>query len=134
MDEQDTTGAIDAPLANGADNGPAIGMIAQYVKDLSFESPTAPAIFSSENQQQAPQMDVEFGIATSQVGEEFHEVTLKIEVRAKTGEQTAFIVDLTYAGLFARQDGRADRVHRRPDLCRPVRAPRRASRPRSSST
>lgn len=100
MADETGTDINPAPQANGEDTAPAIGLISQYVKDLSFESPTAPAVFSSENQQQAPQMDVEFGIATSQVGDEFHEVTLKIEVRAKTGEQTAFIVDLTYAGLF----------------------------------
>ena len=114
MDDQDTSGAIDATLPNGADNGPAIGMISQYVKDLSFESPTAPAVFSSENQQQAPQMDVEFGIGTTQVGDEFHEVTLKIEVRAKMGEQTAFIVELTYAGLFGARN--VPEEHLRPFL------------------
>ena len=86
-------------LANGADNLPAIGMIAQYVKDLSFESPAAPGIFSGQTTE-GPAMDVQFGIATSQVGEEVHEVTLKIEVNAKVADQTAFIIDLTYAGLF----------------------------------
>lgn len=86
-------------LTNGEDTSPAIGMISQYVKDLSFESPSAPGIFSGE-QREGPQMDVQFGIAATQVGDEFHEVTLKIEVTAKVADQTAFIVDLTYAGLF----------------------------------
>jgi preprotein translocase subunit SecB len=95
MDDQDTTGT----LANGADNMPAIGMISQYVKDLSFESPAAPTIFSTQSQD-GPQMDVQFGIAANQVADEVHEVTLKIEVTAKVADQTAFIVDLTYAGLF----------------------------------
>ena len=95
MADQDTA----ATLANGEDNLPAIGMIAQYVKDLSFESPGAPAIFSGQ-QLEGPQMDVQFGIATTQVGEEVHEVTLKIEVTAKVADATAFIIDLTYAGLF----------------------------------
>ena len=97
MDDQDNAAMADASLANGADNLPAIGMISQYVKDLSFESPSAPMIFQSQAQ---PNIEVEFGIATNKVGEDVHEVTLKIEVKAKTDEQTAFIVDLTYAGLF----------------------------------
>ncbi|THD35430.1 MAG: protein-export chaperone SecB [Sphingomonas sp.] len=101
MDDQDTAAPADAgtepTLANGADNLPAIGMISQYVKDLSFESPSAPAIFQAQVQ---PNIEVEFGIGTNQVGDEVHEVTLKIEIRAKTDEMTAFIVDLTYAGLF----------------------------------
>lgn len=87
----------DATAANGADNLPAIGMISQYVKDLSFESPSAPAIFQQPTQ---PNIEVEFGIATNKVGEDVHEVTLKIEVKAKTDAMTAFIVELTYAGLF----------------------------------
>jgi preprotein translocase subunit SecB len=97
MDDQDTAGTTDATLANGADNLPAIGMISQYVKDLSFESPSAPAIFQSQSQ---PNIEVEFGIGTNQVGEDVHEVTLKIEVKAKTDETTAFLVELVYAGLF----------------------------------
>ena len=32
-------------LANGEDNLPAVGVISQYVKDLSFENPNAPAVF-----------------------------------------------------------------------------------------
>ncbi|MEO5938225.1 MAG: protein-export chaperone SecB [Sphingomonas sp.] len=87
----------DANLANGADNLPAIGMISQYVKDLSFESPSAPTIFQSQTQ---PNIEVEFGIGANKVGEDVHEVTLKIEVKAKTEEQTAFLVEVLYAGLF----------------------------------
>ncbi|QDZ06986.1 protein-export chaperone SecB [Sphingomonas panacisoli] len=87
----------DANVANGADNLPAIGMISQYVKDLSFESPSAPAIFQQQNQ---PNIEVEFGIGVNKVADDVHETTLKIEVKAKTEEMTAFIVDLTFAALF----------------------------------
>jgi len=97
MDDQVNDGAADVSLANGADNLPAIGMISQYVKDLSFESPSAPTIFQSQVQ---PNIEVEFGIGANKVGEDVHEVTLKIEVKAKTDEQTAFLVELVYAGLF----------------------------------
>ena len=96
MSDQDTAGTITV-APNGADTAPAIGMISQYVKDLSFESPNAPAIFQNQVQ---PNIEVEFNIGAAMVGEDVHEVTLKIEVRAKAGEQTAFIVDLSYAGLF----------------------------------
>jgi preprotein translocase subunit SecB len=97
MVDQDFAGAIDTPAANGADTAPAIGMISQYVKDLSFESPNAPAIFQNQIQ---PNIEVEFNIGAAQVGDEVHEVTLKIDVRAKSEDQTAFIVELAYAGLF----------------------------------
>lgn len=91
------TDAGQQPLANGSDTAPAVGLISQYIKDLSFENPNAPAIFQS---QAAPAIDVQFNIGTGQVGEEVHEVVLKIDVRAEIDGQVAFIVDLSYAGLF----------------------------------
>ena len=84
-------------LANGEDNTPAAGLISQYIKDLSFENPNAPAIYQNVA---APTIDVQFNIGTAQVGDEVHEVVLKIDVKAEAEGQTAFIVDLTYAGLF----------------------------------
>ena len=95
------------PLANGADNAPAAGMISQYIKDLSFENPNAPAIFQ---QQEPPAIDVQFNIGTGQVGEDVHEAVLKIEARAEAGGQTAFIVDLTYAGLFGFRNVPAEQI------------------------
>lgn len=95
MDEQDNPGT--QPLANGADTAPVIGMISQYVKDLSFENPNAPAIYQM---QAAPEVEVQFNIGAAQVGEDVHEVILKIDVRSTVDGTTAFVVDLSYGGLF----------------------------------
>ncbi|OYY67803.1 protein-export chaperone SecB [Sphingomonas sp. 28-63-12] len=94
MNEQDNGGAA---LANGADKTPVAGMISQYVKDLSFENPNAPGIFQS---QAMPRIDVQFNIGTLQIAEDVHEVILKIDVRSETDDGVAFVVDLSYAGLF----------------------------------
>lgn len=96
-----------APVANGADTAPVAGLLSQYVKDLSFENPSAPAIFQA---QAAPQIDVQFNIASAQVGEEVYEVVLKIEVKAQVGDQVGFLVDLSYAGLFALRNVPADQI------------------------
>jgi len=98
MDDQgmDVTNA-NGPLANGEDTGPAVGLISQYVKDLSFENPQAPAIFQNQS---PPEINVQFDIAADRVGEEVHEVTLKIEVRAEIEGKVAFLAELSYAGLF----------------------------------
>lgn len=82
---------------NGQDTTPSAGMISQYTKDLSFENPNAPGIYQVE---QAPEINVQFDIAAQQVAEEIHEVTLKIEVRAESQGNVAFLVELAYAGLF----------------------------------
>ena len=84
-------------LANGADLAPQAGILAQYVKDLSFENPNAPAVYQWQD---APQVDVQFNIAADSVGENLYEVTLKIDVTSKTDQGTSFVIDLKYAGLF----------------------------------
>ena len=83
--------------ANGNDTQPAVGILTQYVKDLSFENPNAPGIYQAQTQ---PQINVEFNIATAKLNEEIYEVSLRVEVRATIESQTAFAVDLLYAGLI----------------------------------
>ena len=85
------------PVANGADTGPSVGVIMQYVKDLSFENPNAPQVYQG---QAAPQIDVQFDIGSNSVGDDVYEVVLKIEVKAEADGKPAFLVDLSYAGLF----------------------------------
>ena len=77
---------------------PQLNVLAQYTKDLSFENPNAPAVYQWQGQ---PQMDVEFNIGAQTLGEGVHEVALKIDVTARTEDQTAFQLELLYAGLFA---------------------------------
>lgn len=104
MDEQDNSGE---QLANGADNTPVAGIISQYVKDLSFENPNAPAIYQSQSM---PRIDVQFNIGTLQIAEDVHEVILKIDVRSETDDGIAFVVDLSFAGLFGLRNIPAEHV------------------------
>ncbi len=97
-----------APQPNGADTGPAIGLISQYVKDLSFENPNAPACYGWQSQ---PQVDVQFNISANRVSDDVHETVLKIEISSKRPEGTDFIVDLSYAGLFGVRNVPEDGVH-----------------------
>ena len=93
---------------NGADTGPAIGLLAQYVKDLSFENPNSPAVYQ---QQAQPNIDVQFNIAVTQPGEDVHEVAMKIEIRAETDAgMTLFAVELLYAGLFGARNVAEDQL------------------------
>lgn len=91
--------------ANGADlDGdaplPQVAILTQYVKDLSFENPNAPASLQTEGQ---PQIDVNVGVNARRANETTFEVELKITATAKVGEMTSFVVDLLYAGLFGLQ-------------------------------
>ncbi|MEY4270704.1 MAG: hypothetical protein RLZZ58_1920 [Pseudomonadota bacterium] len=95
------------PLPNGEDTSPAIGLISQYVKDLSFENPNAPAVYQWQG---APQVDVQFNISAATVGDNVHEVVLKVDVSSVSDEGTAFVIDLSYAGLFGVRNVEADQL------------------------
>src|SRR3546814_4357512 len=97
MADETATEFTPETLTNGEDNSPAIGLISQYVKDLSFENPNAPAVYQW---QAAPAMDVQFNIGAEGVGENLFEVVLKIDVKSKSSDGTAFVIELTYPGLF----------------------------------
>jgi preprotein translocase subunit SecB len=75
---------------------------AQYIKDLSFEVPGAPAIFGALVNQQ-PEVSVQVNLDATPLGNNLHEVSLKLVLEAKLQERVAFILDLTYAGVFTVQ-------------------------------
>jgi preprotein translocase subunit SecB len=90
------------PSAGGngaADNGqPQVSILAQYVKDLSVENPSAPGVYSWQVQ---PQLDVQFNLSVDGAGEGVHQVTLKFDISARSENGVHFMVELSYAGLFA---------------------------------
>jgi preprotein translocase subunit SecB len=96
MADQDSTGGGNGSAEAGGE--PQVSVLAQYIKDLSVENPSAPQSFQWQVQ---PALDVQFNINIENVAEEVHEVTLKIDVSARSENGVHFVVDLTYAGLFA---------------------------------
>ena len=88
------------PAGNGSgDLGdqPQISILAQYIKDLSVENPSAPQVYQWQDQ---ASLDVQFNLQVDKVGDDIHEVILKIEVSARSAQGVHFVVDLAYAGLF----------------------------------
>ena len=88
---------LGGPVPNGEDTLPSAGVISQYIKDMSVENPNAPDCYQWQDQ---PQLDVQFNIAARGVTPEVQEVELKIVLTAKCDAGTAYVVDLTYAGLI----------------------------------
>jgi preprotein translocase subunit SecB len=96
--EQNFDASSNASNGSGApDDAPQIATLAQYIKDLSVESPSAPQVFRWQEQ---PQLSVNFSINVEKVDEAVHEVMLKIEVSARSQSGVHFLVDLSYGGLF----------------------------------
>jgi len=107
MAEDEGATSTNELASNGNDTLPQVGVLAQYVKDMSFENPNAPAVFQWQSQ---PQTDVQFNINTQVAGEDLHEVSLKIDITATSTEGTAFRIELLYAGLFALRNVPADQL------------------------
>jgi preprotein translocase subunit SecB len=93
---------------NGADNQPAVGLLTQYVKDLSVENPNAPDVFQWT---EAPQIDVQFNIGADPVGPDVHEVVLKLTITAASQRGKAYIVDLAYCGLVGMRNVPEEQAH-----------------------
>jgi len=68
-----------------------------YVKDLSFESPKAPAVFTT---QVAPSSQLNIRSGSQQVAPNTHEVTLTLTIEAKDQDSVLFLVELVQAGIF----------------------------------
>lgn len=82
-----------------SNSGQQISIHAQYVKDLSFESPAAPGCFVKAIGQ--PDVHISVNVSTERINETLFEVELKLVATAKVEEQTLFIAELVYAGLIS---------------------------------
>lgn len=71
-----------------------------FLKDVSFESPNAPAVFSDDSGAWQPEINVQINSANQSVGQDLYEVVLTITVTAKQNKKTAFLVEVKQAGLF----------------------------------
>jgi preprotein translocase subunit SecB len=68
-----------------------------YVKDLSFESPKAPMVFTTNV---SPQTQLNVRSSATQVAPDTEEVTLTITVQAKDKDSTLFLAEVAQAGIF----------------------------------
>lgn len=68
-----------------------------YVKDLSFEAPNAPEIFTDEWK---PSVDIHLANSANSLGSDVHEVVLSITITVRFEEKTAYLVEVHQAGLF----------------------------------
>jgi preprotein translocase subunit SecB len=77
---------------------PQLTVLAQYTKDLSFESPSAPQ--SLQGPGQNPQLKVGVNVNATPRGEDAYEVALQLEVHASSDQGVIYNVELIYGGLF----------------------------------
>ena len=69
-----------------------------YVKDLSFESPKAPAVFTTNA---SPQTQISIRTGSQTIAPSTFEVTLTLTVEAKEEDATIFLIEIAQAGIFS---------------------------------
>ncbi|MEN7343199.1 MAG: protein-export chaperone SecB [Pseudomonadota bacterium] len=83
-----------------AENTPAkqVALRKIYIKDMSFESPSAPGIFNRGEFR--PVTNLNIRTAQAKVDETLYEMTLTLTLDAKMNDETAFLVEIQQAGVF----------------------------------
>ncbi len=89
-----------AGLPAGADPAapPGIRILAQFIRDLSFENPRAPE--SLRAQAQPPQIDLSVEMNARTRPDGLYETDLKLVVSAQASGETVFQIELVFGGLF----------------------------------
>ena len=68
-----------------------------YLKDVSFEAPNSPVIFTQEWN---PNMNLDLNTQVEFLSNDNYEVALSITITVKSNDKTAFLVEVTQAGVF----------------------------------
>lgn len=68
-----------------------------YVKDISFETPNSPAIFTQEWK---PESSLNLNSNVTKLDNDLFEIVLTVTVTTKLGDKTAYLVEVQQAGIF----------------------------------
>lgn len=91
------------------ENPPQLNVLAQYIKDLSFENPNAPRSLSPAQQQ--PQLNIQINVNAKPIADNDVEVELKLEGKAEATGTVMFSFELIYAGVFRIQNVPQENLH-----------------------
>jgi preprotein translocase subunit SecB len=102
-------GSPGGDVAPGQGQPPQLNVLAQYIKDFSFENPNAPSSLTPSQQQ--PSINIQINVNARPLADSDIEVELKLEGKAETGQNVLFGFDLTYAAVFRIQNVPQENVH-----------------------
>jgi preprotein translocase subunit SecB len=81
---------------------PQLSVVAQYIKDFSFENPNAPQSLTPGTT--PPQIGIQINVNAKPLSENDIEVTLKLDGKAENGGNLLFQFELEFAGVFRIQN------------------------------
>lgn len=104
------TAEADRSKQEGGSTAAPIPMIVtgQYVKDLSFENPGAPASFSQTDGTSSPSVGVSVDVSVQNVKDRTFEVVLHLRAEADRDDNKLFIAEIQYGGIFTLGDAKPE--------------------------
>ena len=69
-----------------------------YLRDVSFENPNSPQVYSGTNWE--PKMEMGIESSSRRIGEDRFEVVLKVTIEAKVNDTSAYLIEVHQAGMF----------------------------------
>jgi preprotein translocase subunit SecB len=76
---------------------PGLSIAGQYIKDLSFEVPGAPQIFSE--MKKAPEIPISVDVQARHLGGNHFEVTTHFDIKASVEGKPGFVLELVYGAV-----------------------------------
>lgn len=83
---------------NSTGASPSLNILAQYIKDLSFENPGAP--HSLQARDKAPAININVNVNANPLSESDFDVVLTLNAEARDGDKVIFATELVYGGVF----------------------------------
>lgn len=68
-----------------------------YTKDVSFETPNIPGIFTKP---WAPEMNLELNNSSQKMADDVFEVSIRLTLTTKSNDEVAYICEVTQSGIF----------------------------------
>ncbi|MBS3649762.1 protein-export chaperone SecB [Pseudaminobacter sp. 19-2017] len=98
MANDESTPAGTAGNGNAQQARATLNVLAQYVKDLSFESPGAPN--SLRGRDKAPNININVNVGANPLSDKEFDVNLTLNAKASADQDVLFNVELVYGGVF----------------------------------
>lgn len=104
-----SNGTPEGSTDNQSDGQPSLNILGQYLKDLSFENPNAPASLAIQDGQ--PEINISVNVNAKNLAPTDFEVELHIEAQATHQGNAVFAAELLYAGIFRLENIPEEALH-----------------------
>ena len=101
---------VDAPENGAAPQPPQMKVLGQFIRDLSFENIVSRKPIEGDVQ---PDVQVQVALDAKKRGDKTYEVTSKYNITSKRkgGDETLFLLELEYGGIFMIDNIPEDQLH-----------------------